>query len=392
MATPAPPRALPTPTRRRPVGPSARVAREGAPRRHTRTDGRPGRRALPGGPARLRRARPRAPPRARPQGRRRGRSGAARGASASARWRWTSRRSPGASTPAPSPRPSSRRRSWRPRHGARARTWFLVNGASQANHVALLTLAHAGERVVVQRNAHSSTIDGCILAGLTPTFVAPEVDPELGIAPLPGARDARRGARRRRPSAVGRDRRLAHLLRRRGRRGRPGRGGALPRRAAGGGRGLGRAPGLPRGPAGATRSRCGADIVVSSTHKIVGSLTQSAMVHLGTRPRDGSTPAWWTARSRWWSPRAPTRCCSARSTPPGGWRPRAGTSCWGRPSRRWPRCARPCARSTAWTCSTSGSWARPACTPTTRCGWRSTCAAPAPAATSSRRCCASAAA
>src|SRR3954452_20310036 len=65
--------------------------------------------------------------------------------------------------------------------GAR-RTWFLINGASQGNHVATLTLAHAGSRVVVQRNAHSSTIDGIVLSGLRPTFVAPEIDPELGIA------------------------------------------------------------------------------------------------------------------------------------------------------------------------------------------------------------------
>ena len=42
--------------------------------------------------------------------------------------------------------------------GAR-RSWFLINGASQGNHVALLTLRHAGVEVVVQRNAHSSTID-----------------------------------------------------------------------------------------------------------------------------------------------------------------------------------------------------------------------------------------
>ena len=36
--------------------------------------------------------------------------------------------------------------------------------------------------MVVQRNVHSSTVDGIILAGLSPTFVAPELDPELGIA------------------------------------------------------------------------------------------------------------------------------------------------------------------------------------------------------------------
>ncbi|HEX7610896.1 MAG TPA: DegT/DnrJ/EryC1/StrS family aminotransferase, partial [Solirubrobacteraceae bacterium] len=65
--------------------------------------------------------------------------------------------------------------------GAR-RAWFLVNGASQGNLSAGLALAHAGNRMVVQRNAHSSTIDALVLSGMRPTFAAPEVDPELGIA------------------------------------------------------------------------------------------------------------------------------------------------------------------------------------------------------------------
>jgi arginine decarboxylase len=39
-----------------------------------------------------------------------------------------------------------------------------------------------GEEVVVQRNCHASTIDGLILAGLRPTWVAPELNPDLGIA------------------------------------------------------------------------------------------------------------------------------------------------------------------------------------------------------------------
>ena len=65
--------------------------------------------------------------------------------------------------------------------GAR-RSWFLINGASQGNHATCLALRHHGRSVVVQRNAHSSTIDGIILAGLEPTFVAPEIDAELGVA------------------------------------------------------------------------------------------------------------------------------------------------------------------------------------------------------------------
>src|ERR671922_1384082 len=75
--------------------------------------------------------------------------------------------------------------------GAR-RSWFLVNGASGGNHAICMTLAHASGKlrtgppdrgpVVVQRNVHSSIIDGLVLSGLRPTFVSPEIDPELGIA------------------------------------------------------------------------------------------------------------------------------------------------------------------------------------------------------------------
>ena len=63
-----------------------------------------------------------------------------------------------------------------------ARTWFLVSGASQGNLAAGLALAHYGDEVVLQRNGHSSTIDSLVLSGLRPAFVAPEIDPELGIA------------------------------------------------------------------------------------------------------------------------------------------------------------------------------------------------------------------
>src|SRR3981081_1354690 len=62
------------------------------------------------------------------------------------------------------------------------RAWFLVNGASQGNLAAGLAIAHRGSEVVIQRNAHSSAIDALVLSGLRPTFAAPEVDEELGIA------------------------------------------------------------------------------------------------------------------------------------------------------------------------------------------------------------------
>jgi arginine decarboxylase len=162
--------------------------------------------------------------------------------------------------------------------GAR-RSWFLINGASQANHVSLLALAHAGDRVVVQRNAHSSTVDGCILAGLTPFFVSPEVDPELGIAHCL-APETLDDALDRHPDAVGATAVSPTYF------------GAVADVA--GLAEVAHAHGVPLVvdeawgahlafhealPAHALSQ--GADLVVSSTHKIVGSLTQSAMVHLG---------------------------------------------------------------------------------------------------------------
>lgn len=162
--------------------------------------------------------------------------------------------------------------------GAR-RTWFLVNGASQGNHVALLALAHRGREVVLQRNAHSSTIDGLVLSGLRPTFVAPELDAELHIAHCMTP-EALEEALRVTPAAVGAtvvsptyfgavadvaglaDVAHAHGI-------------PLIVDEAWGAH-LAFHPDLP-----AHALSRGADLVISSIHKVVGSLTQAAMVHVG---------------------------------------------------------------------------------------------------------------
>ena len=172
--------------------------------------------------------------------------------------------------------------------GAR-RSWFLVNGASGGNHAICMALAHATGRlatgpphrgqVVVQRNVHSSTIDGLVLSGLRPTFVAPEIDRELGIAHCvtPEALDAALEAE---PDAVaamlvsptyfGAVARIAELAEVAHARDVP-----LVVDEAWGAH-LYFHDALPTGAL-----RGGADLVLSSTHKIVGSLTQSAILHLG---------------------------------------------------------------------------------------------------------------
>ena len=159
------------------------------------------------------------------------------------------------------------------------RTWFLVNGASQGNHSACMALAHAGDRVVVQRNVHSSVIDGLVLSGMRPTFVAPELDPELGIAhgltpeSLAAALDATPEAVAAMvvsPTYFGACADVAALAAVA-----HGRGVPLVVDEAWGAH-LHFHPALP-----ADALAGGADLVTSSTHKIVGSLTQAAMLHLG---------------------------------------------------------------------------------------------------------------
>src|SRR3954453_18653277 len=173
------------------------------------------------------------------------------------------------------------------------RSWFLVNGASGGNHAICMALAHATGKlatgpphpgsVVVQRNVHSSIIDGLVLSGMRPTFVAPEIDRELGIAHCvtPEALDA---ALESEPDAV-----AAMLVS-------PTYFGAVARIAElaevahahdvplavdeAWGSHLYFHDALPQGAL-----RGGADLVLSSTHKIVGSLTQSAILHLGPGSR-----------------------------------------------------------------------------------------------------------
>jgi len=162
--------------------------------------------------------------------------------------------------------------------GAR-RTWFLVNGASEASHALCLALAQSGTEVVVQRNVHASTIHGLVLGGLQPTFVMPGVDEDLEIAhcvrpdDLAVALDATPGAAAAfvvSPTDFGATadvRGLAQVCHDRGV--------ALVVDEAWGAH-LRFDERLPQDALAA-----GADVVISGTHKLMGSLTQSAMLHLG---------------------------------------------------------------------------------------------------------------
>jgi arginine decarboxylase len=159
------------------------------------------------------------------------------------------------------------------------RTWFLSNGATQGSHAICVGLVGLGAEVVVQRNVHASTIDGLVLSGLRPRWVAPELNPDLGIAHCltPEALDITL-ADSCEPSgvivvsptyygAVADVRALAEVAH----------SWSVPLivdEAWGS-----HFPFHEALPAHALSQ--GADLVLSGTHKMVGSLSQSAMLHLG---------------------------------------------------------------------------------------------------------------
>lgn len=159
------------------------------------------------------------------------------------------------------------------------RTWFLTNGASMGNLMACLTLANLGSSIVVQRSVHSSVVDGMALGGLDPTFIYPSIDQELGIANGVTPEDLRASlAAAVNPIAayvvtpsyfgavadVAELARVAHSF-------------DVPLIVdEAWGAHFGFHPDVPT-----NAIRLGADIVISSTHKLGGSLTQTAMLHLG---------------------------------------------------------------------------------------------------------------
>ena len=165
--------------------------------------------------------------------------------------------------------------------GAR-RTWFLTNGSSQGNLVTGLAVTGLGSALVAQRSVHSSVVDALAFSGLEATFVAPDIDHSLGIAHTltPEALDAAltaapnaRAAIVVTPSYFGAcaDVRalvaVAHAH------------DAVLVVDEAWGAHLGFHPDLPTNAA-----RLGADLVVSSMHKLGGSLGQTALVHLGHGP------------------------------------------------------------------------------------------------------------
>jgi len=178
----------------------------------------------------------------------------------------------------PSPTPYEQAEQLAARAYGAQRTWFLTNGATQGNHALCLALAPLGAEVVVQRNSHASIVDGLVLSGGVPHFVAPEYEERLGmahgvtpaalaaaLARAPAARTAFVVS----PTYYGMAADIAGCV-------------EVAHAAdvalvvdQSWGPHFGFHSGLP-----ASALQLGADAILTSTHKIVGSLTQSAMLHV----------------------------------------------------------------------------------------------------------------
>jgi arginine decarboxylase len=163
--------------------------------------------------------------------------------------------------------------------GAR-QTWFLINGSTAGIIAAILATCGEGEKIILPRNVHSAAIAGLIHAGAVPIFIAPEYDPKLelahGVTP-----EAVKFALERHPDAkavmlvhptyygaCGDLAAIAEIVH----------GYDLPLLVdEAHGAHFGFHPDLPLAALFA-----GADLTVQSTHKLLGALTQSAMLHVNS--------------------------------------------------------------------------------------------------------------
>ncbi|HVS86071.1 MAG TPA: aminotransferase class I/II-fold pyridoxal phosphate-dependent enzyme [Gaiellaceae bacterium] len=158
------------------------------------------------------------------------------------------------------------------------RTWFLVNGATVGNLAALCGAVRDGEAVLVSRSSHRSVYAGLVVAGARPVYLDPirneELDVFVGVDPAqveaalvrdPGIRAVHVTS----PSYYGFTLPLAEIAEVTARHGVP----LIVDEAHGTHFAL--HPDFP-----APALACGADVVVHSPHKTLGSLTQSSLLHL----------------------------------------------------------------------------------------------------------------
>jgi arginine decarboxylase len=158
------------------------------------------------------------------------------------------------------------------------RAWFLTNGSTCGVQAMLLATCQQGDKILIGRNCHKAAIAGLVLNGATPVYLPtdylPEFDLDLGVSPetlesfLEEHPDAK-AVMLVSPNYFGVSGELAKMVEIAHDFNVP-----LLVDAAHGAH-LGFHPDLP-----ISAIQAGADLVVQSTHKMAGSLTQSSILHL----------------------------------------------------------------------------------------------------------------
>jgi len=163
-------------------------------------------------------------------------------------------------------------------------SFFLINGTTGGNHVMILSTANPGDEILVARNAHKSILTGILLTGAIPRFFPPAFDPELGILLNVTGEEVTRAMERHpnakilsltSPNYYGVAADLSAIVSEAKRRG------ILVLVDEAHGPHLHFHPTLPMSALDA-----GVDVCVQSTHKILGGMTQSSMLHLKGRDID----------------------------------------------------------------------------------------------------------
>jgi arginine decarboxylase len=60
--------------------------------------------------------------------------------------------------------------------------YFLVNGTTAGVQAMIMSACDPGDKIIIPRNAHKSTVGGIILSGAMPVYIQPEINDRLGIA------------------------------------------------------------------------------------------------------------------------------------------------------------------------------------------------------------------
>lgn len=58
-------------------------------------------------------------------------------------------------------------------------SFFLINGSTSGNQIMMMTAVNPGQSIAIPRNAHKSALGGLIMSGAYPVYMAPEVDETL---------------------------------------------------------------------------------------------------------------------------------------------------------------------------------------------------------------------